>query len=222
MEIDWFTLDCVQKKGFVHSPPPPFLPPHAYPSLTSYISLTPQVEHSEVDLRWINDAFFKIFKKTLETTIRGDTSGNYRKLLLRVLDRARITNPPQPAVTAAAAAIAAAPPPAPAAPEPVAAVGPAPVLTGQKTDQKKKVDHNAEAEPAPVSKGAHSMKAKGNGISITTASGTVVVNPGKDSDQVLYDYDGDGVPDVEVSAPHQTGRGKAATISLQMTGDTHF
>ena len=214
---------CRKKVSSIHPLPPSSLHTHTRVLHHVHISLTPQVEHSEVDLRWINDAFFKIFNKTLETTIRGDTSGNYRKLLLRVLDRARITNPPQPAVTAAAAAIAAAPPPAPAAPEPVAAVGPAPVLTGQKTGQKTdQVDHNAEAEPAPVSKGAHSMKAKGNGISITTASGTVVVNSGKDSDQVLYDYDGDGVPDVEVSAPHQTGRGKAATISLQMTGDTHF
>lgn len=47
------------------------------------------VLHAETDLSMIADAYFAKYQRTLEARIHGDTSGNYRKLLLRVLHHSK-------------------------------------------------------------------------------------------------------------------------------------
>lgn len=43
------------------------------------------VSRSEIDLMNIKDEFFKMYNRTLESEIKGDTSGDYRKVLLALL-----------------------------------------------------------------------------------------------------------------------------------------
>ncbi|KJE90820.1 Anxa6 protein [Capsaspora owczarzaki ATCC 30864] len=45
------------------------------------------VEHCEVDLGNIKDEFYKAYGQTLETFVRGDTSGNYRTALLGLIEQ---------------------------------------------------------------------------------------------------------------------------------------
>eukprot|EP00047_Mylnosiga_fluctuans_P005097 m.238417 g.238417 ORF g.238417 m.238417 type:complete len:969 (+) comp13299_c0_seq1:50-2956(+) len=182
------------------------------------------VERCEKDLRSINDAFFKLFKQTLETTIKSDTSGWYCKLLLLLLDHARHTNPPAPPVTMAAAAaatvLAADAPPEPPSGKVV------PVLTGEadkdKVEAKTKKDRELreakekKEQDAKGGKGAASgskgAPPKHAGITITTGQGSVTLK----SDVVEYDYDGDGKADYQVRTP----AGRGSTVTLDMGGDT--
>jgi len=43
------------------------------------------VSRSEVDLLEINDQYQALFKRSLEDDIKGDTSGDYRKLLRKIV-----------------------------------------------------------------------------------------------------------------------------------------
>jgi hypothetical protein len=47
------------------------------------------VMHSETDLRMIADAYFRKYKTALANRIHGDTGGNYRRLLLKLLDSSK-------------------------------------------------------------------------------------------------------------------------------------
>lgn len=43
------------------------------------------VSRSEVDLVQIKEEFLRMYQKTLATMIKGDTSGDYRKMLLKIV-----------------------------------------------------------------------------------------------------------------------------------------
>jgi hypothetical protein len=182
-----------------------------------------QVERSEVDLRSINDAFFKVYKKTLETTIRGDTSGQYRKLLLRILDRARVANPPPPAIPLAAAAVAAVPTTDNAPPPPPATV--VPVLTGNPAPAPAGVQYAVPGLVyAPVGVAGYydpqvqqpvPGRRPSNGIRINSGQGMVELHS---DGQVLYDYNNDGIIDYTV----RTNPASHVNVDMMTTTDSQF
>ncbi|KAL8596937.1 hypothetical protein ACOMHN_027883 [Nucella lapillus] len=45
------------------------------------------VSHSEIDLQDISDKYYELFGRTLQAAIVDETSGDYRKLLLKIVDQ---------------------------------------------------------------------------------------------------------------------------------------